>query len=203
MYNKYKPVKVITINKEQDYVKLSYPKLVGMKDRKVEEQINQQIRYLVGELVQEGSQPNVTTVDIRYKTEVNRNGVYSVKFILFYFIEHAAHPMEIQKALTFSTLTGHHYLFGELFAPNSYYKTRLTKYVKEFVAKENIQLINEIQTITDQQEYYLTDLDLVLFYQLYEYTPYVYGFLEIPIPLCEVQSMSAEESPIKQLTSRS
>ncbi|MGM7701365.1 DUF3298 domain-containing protein [Pseudalkalibacillus sp. Hm43] len=202
MYDKFKPVKVITIKKEHEIVKVSYPKLVDMKDKKAEAKINREIRELVDELVEEGNQPDATTVEVRYETKVNRNGVYSVVLILFYFIEHAAHPMQIQKALTFSTLTGHNYTFPELFSKNSYYKTRLTRYVKDYVKKENIQLINEIQTITDDQEFYLTDEDLVLFYQLYEYTPYVYGFLEVPIPLGEVRSMAAMDSPIRQLTSR-
>lgn len=201
MYDKFGPVKVITIKKKYENIKVAYPKLVDMKDKKAEGKINKQIRDLVDELVEEGHQPD-STVDVRFETKVNRNGVYSVVLILFYYIEHAAHPMEIQKALTFSTLNGHNYTFAELFSKKSYYKTRLTRFVKEYVNKENVQLINEIQTVTDEQEYYLTYEDLVLFYQLYEYTPYVYGFLEIPIPYEELRSMAAIDSPIRQLTSR-
>ncbi|WP_349410706.1 DUF3298 and DUF4163 domain-containing protein [Pseudalkalibacillus sp. SCS-8] len=201
MFDTIEPVKVITIKKEQEHVKVSYPKIVNMKDKQVEQAINHKIRELVMYLEEEGNLPD-TTVDIRYTDKVNRNGVYSVVFVLFYYTEHAAHPMEIQKALTFSTLTGKCYSFSDLFQPNSYYKTRLTRYVKGFVKDENIQLIHEIQPVSDEQEFYLTNDSLVLFYQLYTYTPYVYGFLEVPIPLNDVRSMSTIDSPIRQLTSR-
>ncbi|WLD91530.1 DUF3298 and DUF4163 domain-containing protein [Alkalihalobacillus sp. AL-G] len=201
MYDVISPVQVITITVEKPGTKVKYPKLVCMDDRDVGININKQILLLVQRLREEGDQPN-TTVSITYTIKVNKNGVLSVIFLLDYYTAGAAHGMQVQKALTFSTINGTCFPFPSLFRMNSYYKTRLSRYAKAYIKSENITLIEEYKGITDEQEYYLTNDTLVLFYQLYEYTPYAYGFLEIPVPFEVVQTLVDKKSPIAQLTSR-
>ncbi len=201
MFDPIKPVKVITITSEKGPTKVMYPKLVGMKDKKVEGQINKDIRRLVDSLKEEVEEPD-TSVHISYTIKVNRNGVLSLIILLDFYKEHAAHPMQVQKALTFSTLTGQNFSFPELFNPNSYYKTRLTRYVSNYIKAEKIPVFDQPPKVNDKQEYYLTEQMLVLFYQIYEYTPYAYGFLEIPVPFDVVMQMLSRNSPIRQLTSR-
>ncbi|MPN33586.1 hypothetical protein SDC9_181075 [bioreactor metagenome] len=43
------------------------------------------------------------------------------------------------------------------------------------------------------QEFYLTTKELVVFYQLYEYTPYVYGFLKFSIPYEQIADLLEPE----------
>ncbi|WP_261133618.1 DUF3298 and DUF4163 domain-containing protein [Bacillus sp. Marseille-Q3570] len=201
MFDPIKPVKIITIKNEKGPTKVSYPKIVGMKNMKVEAQINKAIRKVVNQLKEEAEEPD-TSVTITYSIKANRNGVLSIIILLDFYKEHAAHPMQVRRALTFSTLSGHHFTFSELFNPNSYYKTRLTRYVSDYIKAENIPVFDQPPKVSDKQEYYLTDEALVLYYQLYEYTPYAYGFLEIPVPFETVIPMLSRQSPIRQLTSR-
>ncbi|WP_257352106.1 DUF3298 and DUF4163 domain-containing protein [Pseudalkalibacillus decolorationis] len=201
MYDVISPVKIITVTVEKSGIKVKYPKIVNMDDREISAQINKQILLLVHRLREEGEQPN-TTGTITYTIKVNRNGVLSILFLLDYYTEGAAHGMQVQKALTFSTVTGMCFPFHLLFRGKSYYKTRLSRYVKAYIKSENITLIEEFKSVTEEQEYYLTGDSLVLFYQLYEYTPYAYGFLEIPIPYEEIQTLICNKGPVYQLQSR-
>lgn len=60
-------------------------------------------------------------------------------------------------------------------------------------------LLEEYKGVTPDQEFYLTPEELVIYYQVYEYNPYVYGLFKIPIKYNDIRSLLGQLSPIQRL----
>ena len=65
--------------------------------------------------------------------------------------------------------------------------------------EEDIPLIADFNSIDENQEYYLSDKFLIIYFQLYEYTPYVYGIPQFHISLEELQPYFRNNSPLYRL----
>lgn len=72
--------------------------------------------------------------------------------------------------------SGKLYQLKDLFFPNSPYVEKLSEMVNAQIERRSIQVFEKPVTIREDQDYYLANKCLVLFFQLYEITPYVYGF---------------------------
>ena len=60
-------------------------------------------------------------------------------------------------------------------------------------------MINEFTTIRPEQDYYIADKALVIYFQLYELTPYAYGFPYFPISVYEIQDIIDENGPLGRM----
>jgi hypothetical protein len=95
--------------------------------------------------------------------------------------------------------TGQVYNFSDLFNPRIYYIGFLNELAKQYIKDNNITLINEYKGVTQDQQYYLTPNSLVLYYQVYEYTPYYYGLFKIELPYNKIRNLLGPTSPINML----
>ncbi|MDR3592686.1 MAG: DUF3298 domain-containing protein [Negativicutes bacterium] len=128
-----------------------------------------------------------------YKVVFNRNHLLSVRLRESFYVRHAAHPMSYQRAFTFDTRTGDLLRLEDLFRPDVQYRPKLDELAKAQLAQRGILLLKPFPGISDRQEFYLTEEALVIYYQLYEYTAYVYGFLEITIPYDQLAGLFRPE----------
>lgn len=135
----------------------------------------------------------------QYEVMVNDNSIISILFSLYTYIYHAAHGLTVYSSITANTMTGKIYSFRDLFNPKVYYVGYLNELAKQYIKDNNITLINEYNGITQNQEFYLTKDKLVLYYQVYEYTPYYYGLFKIEIPYEKIKNLLSPMSPINQL----
>lgn len=135
----------------------------------------------------------------RYEITVNKNNIISILFSLYTYINKAAHGFTAYSSVTANTNTGQIYSFSDLFNSKIYYVGFLNELAKQYIKDNNIPLINAYNGITPNQQYYLTEDSLVLYYQVYEYTPYYYGLFKIEIPSEKIKNLLGPLSPINRL----
>jgi Protein of unknown function (DUF3298) len=101
--------------------------------------------------------------------------------------------------LTFNVLTGKTYQLKDLFKKDSNYVSILSKIVGEQIKERDIMVLGEYKGIKPDQDFYIADKSLVLFYQLYDLAPYVYGIPHFPISIYTIQDIIEDESPLGQM----
>jgi len=134
-----------------------------------------------------------------YQVMLNEKGLLSILFNLYTYVNKAAHGYTSYGSITANIQTGQIYSFSDLFNPKIYYVGFLNEIAQEYIKTNNITLINKYNGITPNQQYYLTPDKLVLYYQVYEYTPYYYGLFKIEIPYEKMENLITPFSPINKL----
>lgn len=131
-----------------------------------------------------------------YVVTLNEKGILSALFSLYTYVNRAAHGFTAYSSITVNLETGKIYSFSDLFNPKLYYVGFLNELAEQYIKENNIELINQYKGITPDQQYYLTPNSLVLYYQVYEYTPYYYGLFKIEIPYNKISNLITPLSPI-------
>lgn len=134
-----------------------------------------------------------------YEVTVNKNDILSILFSMYTYVNKAAHGVTAYSSLTVNTKTGEVYSFNDLFNPKMNYVPIINTIAKQYIKDNNIQLISEYNGIIPNQQYYLTENKLVLYYQPYEYTPGYYGIFKIEIPYDKIRNLITPLSPISKL----
>lgn len=187
---------------EEPNINVAYPEVVGLlppnknvRYKGVPEKINQAIQKLVRQMMLEmgATNPDLAEMEGTYKVTLNQNGVLSIRFENFSFIEMAAHPWTIMRALTFNLKTGNTVDIASLFKVGSGYRLIISNEIKRQIKARDIPLIAEFTRINDDQEYYLTDKALVVFFQRATIAPSVAGILEFPIPYSMLTNVISQE----------
>lgn len=122
-----------------------------------------------------------------YRVDRNSGGILSVTLKKFTYLQHAAHPMTVWKSFTYNSRTGNAYQLKDLFKPDVAYETELNRYIAYQINERQLPMLRPFKGIKPNQDFYLTSDSLVIYYQLYEYTPYAYGFLTFKIPLEDIR----------------
>jgi hypothetical protein len=196
------PVQILTIPHIYPRVEIYYPNVTGMRDVAVQEKMNQAIVRQVRQLIAEQSKVQVqgdTEMTGYYEIKTNERGVLSLTQTNYAFTPPMAHGMTFLKSLTFDVSTGNAYTLSEQFKPNSDYQQKISDLIRVQIKERNIQLLDEFKGIRPDQDYYIADKSLVVYFQLYEITPYYYGFPMFPISVYELQDIVAENSPLGKM----
>ena len=170
-----------------------WPHIEDVNNSAVQNQLNQ---YLEQELAHftDSIKESKAAVQIDYRVNFNKNNILSLTITELVSPPRAAHPMTYLKAFTVNAKTGHRYQFSELFRPDSDYPARVNAIIQKQLSQKQITFIAEYGGIKENdQEFYLTPTALVVYYQLYEYTPYVYGFLKFSVPYAEIADILIPE----------
>lgn len=196
------PVRIRTLRFVKPRLKAYYPAVCGMRSLFIQRKINKEILNLVNLLIREqGYYVNPrTTIDGTFELKTNELGVLSLSIINYAF-SGGAHGLTIIKSLSFNVKTGSVSSLAELFKPGSIdapppqnYVDRLSNIVARQIKERDLPLLNEFTSISPDQDYYIADKCLVLYFQLYELAPYAYGFPYFPISVYEIQDIVAEDS---------
>lgn len=191
------PVQVKTVHLVNPRLDSFYPIIWGIADTKVQKKINDTILKMMYTLMREQGyfQEGKTTVTASYELKSNERGILSLSLINYAF-SGGAHGLTIIKSLTFSVETGKLYQLIDLFKPNADYIKRLSELVKEQIIERNVSVLGEFTGIRPDQDYYIADKSLVIYFQLYEITPYAYGFPYFPISVYALQDILDEAGPL-------
>ncbi|MDD3223552.1 MAG: DUF3298 domain-containing protein [Clostridium sp.] len=133
-----------------------------------------------------------------YEVKLNQNGILSILFSMYTYINKAAHGFTAYVSITVNVETGQIYNFSDLFNGKVCYIIILNELANQYIKDKNISLINEYNGISENQQYYLTPNSLVLYYQVYEYTPYYYGLFKIEIPYDKLKNIQMPGGPISK-----
>ncbi|TCJ01955.1 DUF3298 and DUF4163 domain-containing protein [Cytobacillus praedii] len=179
-----------------------YPQVYKMKNVKLEQNINQRIvrqtQQLVNDLVG-GDPSSVVEIIGSYELKNNQREVLSLTLSNYTYHYHAAHGMTIIKALTFDLKKGRPCELKDLFKSGSDYVKPLSMLIQKQIKQRDIQLLNPFTGIKPNQDFYIADKALVIYFQLYEITPYVFGFPMFPISVYELMDIIDENGPLGRM----
>lgn len=194
------PVLIYTQHIVKTRLEVYYPIVCGLANKVVQQQINQAIWDLVYSLIREqGYYENpLAEVTSTFELKTNERGILSLSIINYTFAG-GAHGMTIIKSLTFDVQNGRVFQLGNLFKPNSNYVLRLSDIIREQIVEREITLLDTFTAISPDQDYYIADKALVVYFQLYELAAYVYGILCFPISVYEIQDIIDENGPLGRM----
>lgn len=177
-----------------------YPIVSGIKDKEVQRKINNIILTAVNELINEqGYYTNPqTSITGTYEIKLNERNLLSVS-IINYAYSGGAHGLTIVKSLNIDTQTGQVYELEDLFKAGSNYVEKLSDIISVQIQQRDMTLLGEFKGIKPDQDFYLTDKALVIYFQLYEITPYVAGFPAFPISVYDIEDIIDENGPLGRL----
>ncbi len=179
-----------------------YPRVIGMKNNQLEQWINRTIVNQIQQLIhlQINSSPS-TVVEMTGTFEVknNQRDVLSLTLSNYTYHYHAAHGMTYLKSLTFDLKQGKLVQLKDLFKPGSDYISRISNLIKAQISARQIPLLGEFTSIKPDQDFYLADKTLVTYFQLYDITPYAFGFPMFPISVYDLQDIMIEDGPLGRL----
>ncbi|MEI7027242.1 DUF3298 and DUF4163 domain-containing protein [Paenibacillus sp. y28] len=196
------PAAIRTQVYRQGRITIYYPQVTGLANRQAEQHINRMIIDAVQQLQREQLQVQTGThLDMigRFEIKTNERGLLSLTLSNYAYSYPMAHGNTVLKALTFDTATGKSYALSDLFKPGSDYAAVLSAQVAQQIKQRNIPTLGDFKGIRPDQGYYLADKALVLFFPLYEITPYYVGFPMFPISVYDVLPLAADPGPLNTL----
>ncbi len=194
------PVQVTSVHMEYPRLDVYYPSITGVADPLVQRHINEMIYFQLGELIKDAGYFENPQVEITGKFEIktNERNILSLSLINYWYAG-GAHGTTIIKSQTFDVTTGKLYQLKELFKPEFDYVRILSEIVGAQIQERDIPLIGEYKGISPDQDFYIADKCLVLYFQLYVLTPYAYGFPYFPISVYEIQDIIDENGPLGKM----
>ena len=181
----------------QPRLDLYYPVIEGLGNQVTQQRMNHAIIRLVYQLIgQQGYYQNhMTQISGYYEVKTNEKGILSLSIYNFAY-SGGAHGLTVQKSITFDVKTGRIYQLKDLFKPNADYVKRLSDLIKQQIKDRDITLLGEFDAIKPDQDFYIADKTLVIYFQLYELVAYAFGFPYFPITVYQIQDIIDEQGPL-------
>lgn len=172
---------------------VNYPVISGLDNAEVQEEINQVLKENASGVIT-GAEGNVGTLppsgtDFPYEfsgdyvVHYNQDGILSIT-AYDYSYTGGAHGMTFRKSFTFSLKDGQQMKLGDFINMQGKNKQKLNNYVLSTMKKEGGYL-GGFEGVPADASFYVKDNAAVLYFQLYEYTAYAYGFPEFELKLKE------------------
>ncbi len=189
------PIRVRTMTAKN--VKINVPYVTGGTASAAQEAMNKAIAAATQELMKEQGYPSkdIQEMDGTFEIKTNERGVLSLS-LLNYAFTGGAHGNTLQKSLTFDADTGRSYTLGQLFKSGSNYIARLDAIIEAQIKARQLPLLVEYPGITPDQDFYVADKSLVIYFPLYDIVPYAWGFPYFPISVFEIQDIIDEDGPL-------
>lgn len=176
-------------------IKIDYPQVSGLKHKSVQKQINALLKnkaetFAANSLKEaKASQPTTPSGNPyeyigTYKVTYNRDGVLSILEETYAYTG-GAHGISYREGLTFRLSDGKLLTLDELLRANPDYRS----IVDPEIAKQLQQTegyFGNFKTIGPNPSYYVKDQGVTIFFQLYDYLPYVFGFPEYYFPFAKL-----------------
>lgn len=191
-------IKTHRIKKER--LDVEYPVVEGLANKNAQEYINSVLMGIVNNLIVNTDYYENPKTDVtgRYHVRTNEKGILSISIEMYWFAG-GAHGMTVLKSVTFDVNTGRIYRLEDLFKENVNYVKPLSDIIKRQIQERNIPLIVDFTKIKPDQDYYIENRTLMIYFQLYELAPYVYGFVTFLIPTREIEDIIREDGPLSIL----
>jgi hypothetical protein len=194
------PVRISTrrITTQDNMVTIDYPAVKDLESPAVQHRINRAIASQVDKLMREQGYYKSQKVEMLgwYEIKTNERGILSLTIGNYAFTYPSAHGLTIVKGLTFDIKSGDGIELSGLFKPGSDYVKVLSDIVEQQIKDRNISLLDEFKGIAPNQDFYIADKSLVLFFQLYEITPYYMGLQYFPISVYQIQDIIDEDGAL-------
>ncbi|WP_255584779.1 DUF3298 and DUF4163 domain-containing protein [Virgibacillus saliphilus] len=197
------PVAIQTMVIKQQGTTIYYPAVVGLQDQHVQQNINQTIiqlmQFLVHQQYEQQRASAFTEMIGTFEIKTNERNILSLTLSNYAIAYQYAHGLTLMKSLTFDTQSGKNYTLQELFRPGSNYIDTLSQLVQKQIHARDIQLLSEFPGISPDQDFYISDKVLVLYFQAYEITPGYVGLPMFPISVYKLQQIIDENGPLGRM----
>lgn len=174
-----------------------YPQIPKLMDVSFGKQMNEAIVKQVQQLMEKqvGNMPSAVAEMLgTYEIKNNQRDVLSLSLSNYTYFDQAAHGMTYISSLTFDLKNRTQVQLGDLFKQKSNYVERLSTIIRRKIRDRNIIVLNDFKNIRVNQDFYVADKTLVIYFQLYELTAYAYGFPMFPISIYEIDDMIEDDS---------
>ena len=196
------PVSIITkyVHKLSPQINVAYPVVTNLADQRLEKKINDVIIHTLNTMLIEQGFYNENLVEMigHYEIKTNERGILSLSLLVYSFTG-GAHGLTIVNSLTFDVITGKKFTLKDLFQQDSDYVRVLSDIISKKMTEWDVPLLEEFYAIRADQDFYLADHSIVIYFQVYELTPYVYGFPYFPIALKDIESIIRRDRPLDKL----
>lgn len=199
----YAPIRVSRIQK--DNTTITYPVIYGLPNQNAQNHMNSLIRSVVSELVEaqhaeQDPAPYFQEMIGTFEIKNNQRGILSIVFTNYAFVPKHAHGLTLAKSLTFSINDGKLYNLGDLFNPNVNYESYLSRLIEQQAAIRDLPLLTDKINVQKNQDFYLSDQTLVIYYQAYEITPGYVGLPTFPLPSYTLEPILNQKGPLAKLS---
>lgn len=199
----YSPVQTYTLCMVIGNNGIVYYPLVNLCENTMwQTEVNIAIGNLARELIaiQVGNMPTIVKEMIGlYEIKNNQRQVLSLSLSNYTYHYQAAHGMTYIKSLTFDLKQEKICSLADLFKPGSNYVEVISEMVKEQIEEREIPLLDGFSKIQPDQDFYIADKSLVVYFQLYEITPYVVGLPMFPISVFDLENIINEDGPLARI----
>jgi len=186
---------------------IEYPIVTDLADTAIEDSINTAIRGLISDFIdkKQASYDSIDVVDkkpmefwVKHNVTANSHGILSIVFTLSSYAG-GAHPMTEMKSLTYDLADGRLLSLAIVFDPAGDYVAPLSSIVKDSFAAQQLKLLQPFERIRSDQDFFIAADGLVLYFQLYEYTPYASGFPRAAVSFEHAVEAGISHAGIKNL----
>ena len=191
----------LLIKEEQEALKVDmvFPLVQGMKDRQVEEKINQIIQEDIlnfknrlqseseeySQLARsEGWEIRKYIATTYYIVHYQKDDLLSLS-VFYYSYTLGAHGYTLQRAYNFNLVNGEVILLGDIFKENKDYIDIINQEIKRQINLNPQEYFSEwsvFQSISQEQPFYFIEDGIVVYFGLYEIAPYASGIRYFKIP---------------------
>lgn len=123
-----------------------------------------------------------------YKVSYNKNNILSIPVTMYQFTG-GAHGLTDIKSFNYDLSTGKELKLKDLFKENSNYKEVINKHIKDEISKNSgVYFIGKdaFKGISENQNFYIEDGGIVIYFSLYDIAPYSTGIPKFVITWDEI-----------------
>lgn len=159
------------------------------------EAINRSIYEVTAARAKEAS-PSVFT---KYRVEYNRNGLFSLRMELYDLYGDGSECLE-SVYLTYDVQTGRLCTLADLLdQADDRWRGIMPDIITAQAEARGITLLCDVMPISDGQQFYITQDEVVLVYELYEIATWAAGEPEFAIPIVQLNEFIPQGSPLKKV----
>lgn len=196
------PVTIRTFVAQSDVMTIYFPQVYVPHNYVSAQRINQSIRAIVNDLIQKQyAEQNATEFGEMigtFEVKTNERNILSITFMNYAIIPFAVHGLTFMKSLNTNVLTGGMFQLEDLFKSSADYQTKITDVINRQIKKRKLDVFSPegIDTISSNENFYLADQTLVIYFQQYEIAPYYVGLPLFPIPIFKLETIIKEKGPL-------
>lgn len=186
--------KYVSVNINKPIVKIAKNKEAeGIINNKISKRINDFEEYITKLSIRDneynikvGLEPKPYVINVNNNVTYNKNNILSITLNLYSYTG-GAHGSSVDESFNFDINTGNRGVIEDFLGNNRNYNKIILDNVKATINK-NPELyfkeaVDKLNVIPYNQKFFLTDKDLVIYFDEYEIAPYVAGIPKFYIPL--------------------
>ncbi len=175
------------------------PNILDVENKEIEEVNKRLDKDSYFSPYSEGNNKEITKDDV---LEYDYYGTFDIKFFKkdfisldlngSYYVLGAAHPMPVRKTENINLKTGKFYTIEDLFIKNSSWKEYLNRLIKSMInfdKKYDYVFKDSFKGIEDNQNFYIDENNLYVYFKPYDIAPYAAGFVTFKIPFSKLNKI--------------